>query len=335
MFDIAGLIDAIERIVASHALNRHGAYRRWNTQNASEDRDLGINEYGCADACNILYAIGRFPIDPEIREDHIRTLQELQDPDTGLFAEITHHPIHTTAHCIGALELFDAKPKYQLTALQEYKDLDQMHRFLNALDWEQSPWGASHQGAGLYAAMVMAGEVDRTWQDQYFKWFYDEADPESGFWRKDCVKPVESRGVVSLFPHLAGSFHYLFNHEYARRPLRYPDEMVDSCLKLYDVKTFPLGNRIGFAEIDWVYCLTRALAQSGHRHAESKEKLGRFAADYVAHLTSLDPETHDGLHDLHGLFGAVCCLAELQKVLPGTILTDRPLKLVLDRRPFI
>ena len=42
-----------------------------------------------------------------------------------------------------------------------------------------------------------------------------------------------------------------------------------------------------------------------------------------------------GLNDLHALFGALCCLADLQTALPGLIRTERPPKLVLDRRPFI
>ena len=41
------------------------------------------------------------------------------------------------------------------------------------------------------------------------------------------------------------------------------------------------------------------------------------------------------LIDLHMLFGSVCALAELQSALPGMIITEKPLRLVLDRRPFI
>ena len=52
-------------------------------------------------------------------------------------------------------------------------------------------------------------------------------------------------------------------------------------------------------------------------------------------MDSLDPPTHDGLNDLHGLFGAVCALAELQLALPGEVESTVPLKSVLDRRPFI
>ncbi len=50
---------------------------------------------------------------------------------------------------------------------------------------------------------------------------------------------------------------------------------------------------------------------------------------------SLDPDTSAKMDDLHLLFGAICCVAELQRFLPGSVITDKPLKLVLDRRPFI
>ncbi|MDF3130566.1 hypothetical protein P0Y35_15265 [Kiritimatiellaeota bacterium B1221] len=46
-------------------------------------------------------------------------------------------------------------------------------------------------------------------------------------------------------------------------------------------------------------------------------------------------EKADGLNDLHMLFGSLCALAELQASLPGVLTSSRPLKLVLDRRPFI
>jgi hypothetical protein len=52
-------------------------------------------------------------------------------------------------------------------------------------------------------------------------------------------------------------------------------------------------------------------------------------------LTGLDPESDTGLDDLHDLFGSVCAIAELQQALPGEIVTARPWRLVLDRRPFI
>ena len=43
----------------------------------------------------------------------------------------------------------------------------------------------------------------------------------------------------------------------------------------------------------------------------------------------------EGFGDRHMLFGTVCALAELQQALPGELESTVPLKLVLDRRPFI
>jgi hypothetical protein len=111
--------------------------------------------------------------------------------------------------------------------------------------------------------------------------------------------------------------------------------MIDTCLDLFSQRAFPLAKNVDFADIDWVFCLTRSLRQCGHRHGDCRTALATFAGEYVAFLLGLDPKTDDGLNDLHRLFGSICCLAELQTALPGQIKTEHPLKLVLDRRPFI
>ena len=87
--------------------------------------------------------------------------------------------------------------------------------------------------------------------------------------------------------------------------------------------------------IDWVYCVTRVLRQCNHRFEECVEAVTDFADKNLHYLMGLDPETDAGMDDLHMLFGAVCCIAELQRFLPGSVITEKPLKLVLDRRPFI
>ena len=56
---------------------------------------------------------------------------------------------------------------------------------------------------------------------------------------------------------------------------------------------------------------------------------------FVDYLSQVDPLRDEEFNDLHMLFGAVCALAELQQALPGLITSTVPLKLVLDRRPFI
>lgn len=344
MKEISQIIENALQVVERHKLDKTGAYCRWLWQNEQGNRELGCNEYGCADAANILYMTGRFPQEPAERAGWVETLQSLQHPDTGLFVEATHHQFHTTAHCIAALELFDARAKYPLTALQPYLQKEKLYQLLDSLDWAENPWTASHQGAGVFAAMVLQEPAaNAQWREWYFQWLWEEADPETGFWRKGVVKPILNgdsfsgvRKEPSVFPHLASTFHYLFNHEYAHMPLRYPEKMIDTCLDIFrNNRWATLGRSISFAEVDWTYCLNRAMRQCHHRFAEGREALHDFAEGYIGYIESLDPKTHDGFNDLHTLFGSVCALAELQAALPGEIRSERPLKLVLDRRPFI
>ncbi len=334
-----GFLDAAARIVERHRLGP-GQYARWLWDR--DGRDLGVNPYGCADAANILYTLGRFPADEGERRAFVETMRGMQDEKTGLFTEATHHPIHTTAHVTAAVELFEARPAHRLAAFDPYRDREGLYALLDGLDWRGNPWNMSHRGAGLYAAMKLAGESTEAWERDYFDWLWAEADPVTGLWRRGfadaapvCDAPVD--GVAPRSWHLAGTFHYLFNCESARRPLRYPDKLADSCLELYRKKAIlpSFGRMVGFMEIDWTYCLNRAVRQSGHRFAEAKEAMEEFAEGYVNYLCGLDPDTDEGLNDLHMLFGALCALAELQAALPGRLESRRSLRLALDRRPFI
>lgn len=335
MLDIRSVVDRCEATIAGHNLGAPGAYLRWSRAWANHPLESEPNPYGCADAANILYSIGRFSRRANERRQWIASLQALQDKQTGLFHEPTHHPIHTTAHCIAALELFDAGPRYPLRALAQYTQPEQMEAFLDGLDWMHNPWSASHQGAGLYVSLVLTGAVSLDWQDRYFAWLAGQSDEGSGFWRRGCVQPVQHGETMSIFPHLAGTFHYFFNHVYARRPFPHPRAVIDTCLRIFAHNEYPLGDAVGFAEIDWVFCLTRSLQQTGYRFQECRAALEAFAGRYIPFMSRGDPAVSPGFDDLHALFGAVCCLSELQQAVPGLIRSERPLKLVLDRRPFI
>jgi hypothetical protein len=333
VIDLSPFLVAVERIVARHALGPPGSYARYTRPGADERgaaRELGENAYGCADAANLLYTLGALPTDPATRAGWIERLAGLQDAGTGLYHEASHDPIHTTAHCLGALELFDGRPTHPLTALLPLAE--RLERFLDGLDWKGAPWTEAHRGAGLHAALVLAGAAAPSLDDRYFSWLAHEVDPLTGLLRRGCVDPSPAGGV---FPHLAGSFHYLFNFEHARRPWPHPEALIDTCLAIRADGTFPLARHVWFADVDWVYCLSRAVRQTTHRGDEARAVLADFARDYAAFVLALDPEGDEGLDDLHRLFGLVCALAELQQAARGVLRSERPLRLVLDRRPFI
>ena len=346
--DIRPLISEIGKCVMRHELERPGAYARWLWEggiwgDGGAPRELGKNPYGCADAANILYTVNEFDCDKETRRARIRELQVMQDAGTGLFYESSHDPLHTTAHCLGALELFDAGPLYKLRALHRYCDKTELYALLDGLDWRGDPWTQSHLGAGVYAALVNADEITEDFSRAYFDWLWENADETTGFWKKgfaetaSCSGRRTVNGKASLYCYMAGGFHYLFNLEYAELPLRYPEKVIDSCIRLYTENGLPdyFMKRCNFIEMDWLYCLTRAGRQTAHRYEERAALTERFAEAYCANLMRLDHEKDESFNDLHLLFGACCTLAELQSALPGKIITEKPLRLVLDRRPFI
>ena len=75
------LIKMIKDCVDRHNLGTPGAYSRYTF---GEGKNLGINEYGVADAANILYSINDFAQAQEDRADWIKVLQGMQNPETGV-----------------------------------------------------------------------------------------------------------------------------------------------------------------------------------------------------------------------------------------------------------
>lgn len=326
------LLDKIRATVKKHELE-NGAYARWLWQNEKGNRKLGPNEYGCADAANILYMLGDMPRDVETRTQRVKAIQAFQNPETGLFWEGTHHELHCTAHCTAALELFDVLPALEMPGLDEFCTKEGLEGLLSRLKWVENPWPQAHQGAGIYAAMILTRRATREWQDWYFGWLEEHTDKQYGISTQGAI----AAGGRPAGDHLFGWFHYLFNFHFAHRPFPQVKALIDSCIDLY--KENKLSERFctfaGFMEIDWVFALNRATMQTGYRIDEAKELLRDFAGKYIPMLEAVDADTDEYWNDLHMLFGAVCAVAELQIALPGELKSEFPLKQVLDRRPFI
>jgi len=329
MYDITSFVEMAYKTIQKHKL-AEGGFSRWLWQDEKGTRELGVNEYGCADAVNCLYTLGLLPCNNLEREELIKSIQKLQNSDTGFFEEATHDRFHTTAHCIAALELLDAKPLYPVFGMHDLLDKDRLYEYLEKRDWVNEPVIASHQAAALYAAVVISGEADCLWEKWYFEWFWNNTDERTGFWKKGSIL-----NNSDLYRHMVAAFHYMFNHEYRHVPMKHPDKMIDSGLYLLENHPERFGRQIAFEEMDWTYIMNRATRQTDYRYQDAKKAIIKFADYYMPWLLSVDYESNDEFNDLHKLFGTLCFLAELQSAIPGLIYSQKPLRLVLDRRPFI
>lgn len=330
MHDLRGFIDEIRRIVDRHSLGKTGEYSRWITQDAKGSRDLGCTPYGSANAANILYTIGQLPDTFAEKEAFAKVLQSFQDPDTGLFTNPGNFETHTTAFVAGALYLLGAKPLCRAEGFRKYESKEALFRLLDEIDWAKEPWLGSHIGAGIYASMLLTDTAGDEWEDLYFQWLADNADPETGLWRKGALEGAPR------FHYLAATFHYVFNHEHARRALPYSKALLDTCIAAYrNGDCIDFTKEFGWPDIDFAYLLARVQRRAGARYEEVQQILKEIADGLIAQLLKLDPETDERLNDLNTLFAVVCALAVLQEALPGYIRTSKPLKLVLDVRPFL
>lgn len=328
--DLTGFVQFLHGWLAGYALGT-GGYTRHRHRPGYDSTQP--DAYGTAGAANILYMLGELPGGAAERASWVRSLQGFQDPQTGVFVDATHSDHHTTAHCAAALELFEARPAHSLAFLHELADHDRLREFLDQLDWTR-PWPASHDAAGAASALAITGEVDPSWFAAYFDWFDSEADPTTGLWRRDRMLPVDQ--WPGLFANLGGSFHYHFVYDYFRQPWPYPDRLIDTCLTLlHDSAGSFAETEIGFRDIDLVFCLSRARRQTAHRFDEVGTALSIMVDRVAALLADPDYLASEQLDDVHTTFGAVCTVAELQRAVPGSIGTPVPLRLVLDRRPFI
>ena len=226
---------------------------------------------------------------------------------------------------MAALSLLNSIPEYSVRAMEQYADPMAVAPWLSGVD-------SAHIGAGVFSVFFLEGSMTIPWQDAFFGFLDAASDPQYGISRKGDI--ASGRKPAWLF--MGDWFHYLFCYYACRKPFPNGERLVDSCIDLYIHKQFPdsFGKGQRFLDIDWAFSLNRAAIQTGYRLEESRALLREFAYSYIQYLekSSLDEIQWA---DLHLLFGAVCGLAELQLALPGELISTRPLRQVLDSRPFI
>ena len=290
----------------------------------------GLELYGVSDMASILYSLNRLsPSDTE-RAQWADAFQTFQRGGDGWLVERarSHDPLHNTAYALASMQLLDLRPRNPVTI----KVAEDPAAFLETLDWQTNVYLDSHKGAGAGSIAYLVPELNKpAWFDAYFAKCDSLFDPRNGMMGRD--KPVGGD-----FDQLGGTFHYGFLYETFHKAMPYPEARIDAIIGLQQADGYWHPTNHLWLTLDAIYMLTRTLRYTTHRFEDVRNVVRRTVSVLANDVYSVDGRVRsfNGALPTHSVMAAISILAEAQRFLGAEeILTERPLRLVLDRRPFI
>jgi hypothetical protein len=287
--------------------------------------------YGTSDMACILYSLGRLhPTEPE-RKEWAAAFQVFQRPDTGWLVEKsrTHDPLHNTAFALAAMQLLDLTPQHPVKMSSEFSD---PRAFLGTLNWRTAVYTESHKGAGVGAIFALVPALnDPMWFKAYFETCDSYFDPANGMMGRDKAPGGDSDQV-------GGTFHYSFLYEHFNRHMPYPEARIDAVLRTQQPDGYWRADNHLWLTLDAIYLMTRSLRYTTHRFDDVRTCVRRLMETLMRDVYSPEGRKTALAANLpvHSVTAAINIAAEVQRFLGAQeVITEQPLRLVLDRRPFI
>lgn len=326
-YSIQPILDlALSKLSACQLEGPSGSYR------IQPDAEALADPRASAAALNTLYMLDQLPTEHTIRAEWVETLQEFQDEENGLFDQ-GPQAFNVTAACNSALHCLGHAPRSPIIDVEDKRDIQQMTSFLQQLEWCNNPEAAARKAAAVYSLLVLNRRVGIDWREAFSTWVHNETDPHTGLLRQGCIAPVELDGQWTLLPYLNAQFYTVSLGNYAHETLCLPWRLIDTALEVMAFHRELYFKRRGHRHLPWIFCLSRSMRQSAHRHEEVRQVLIRFVPDYLKYLESQIQADH--FQSPQQIQWDLAALAELQLALPGRLQSDHPLRQILDRAPFI
>ncbi len=260
------------------------------------------------------------------------TLQSFQVKENGMFGD-GHENLPLSAACTAALHCFGQKAAHPVEGLHDLLDLSNLTTFLQNLEWCKDPEGSAREAAAVYSILVLNRKANSQWRESFTRWIHNETDPHTGLLRQGCIAPIEVDGQWTLLPYLCAIFYPVALGNYGNQPLCLPWRLIDTALEVMEFHRELFFKRRGHRHLPWVFCLSRSMRQTAHRHEEVRQTLIRFVPDYLEYL---EAQISDGyFQGPRQIQWDLAALAELQHALPGYLQSDHPLRQILDRHPFL
>jgi hypothetical protein len=288
--------------------------------------------YGVSDMACSLYTIGALHPSAKERSEWASAFALFQNPSTGWFLEKdpkTLSPQHNTAFALGAMQLLDLDSPVPVVMESQYADI---RSYLNSLNWRTGVYQESHKGAGIGSIYALVPALRSTkWFAEYFETCDALFDPNNGMMGTEKVH----NGDID---QIGGTFHYSFLYQYFNRQMPYPEKRIDAILGLQRPDGYWSGENHLWMTLDAIYLMTRTLRYAPHRYDDVCTSVRHIMKVLQQDVYSAEgrKKVFSATGGVHSLTAATNIAAEAQQFLGSKeVITDWPLKLVLDRRPFI
>lgn len=287
--------------------------------------------YGAADMACVLHTIGHLHPSEKERQEWAQVFRPFQTDPLGLFVERepTHSPVHNTAYVLGAMELLGLSPERPIRLRAEHRTISTL---FEKIDWEKGVYPGSHLGAGVGSICALVPELrDPAWFEAYFAACEDLLDPRNGMMGRR--KPASGDS-----DQIGGTFHYAFLFSHFNCLLPYPEQRIDAILGLQQADGYWAPDNKLWLTFDAMHLLTRTSRQCPHRFPEVVALVRQVIQLLARDVFSPEgrAKTFVGKLPVHSLTAAISAAAEAQIFLgQREVITERPLRLILDRRPFI
>lgn len=240
--------------------------------------------------------LGRAP-DQLPAAEHVRRLRALQDPESGLVAELSadghRGPAVTDLSddkasyhvlCVGyALDVLGSRFEEPVGLVARLTTAELVER-LDSLPWEGRAWSSGHWvdmvGTALrWNQSQQVGESPGT-AEALVGWLVTRADPRTGMWGTVAGNGGLLQVVNGFYRASRGTFAQF------GLPLPYPERVIDTVLEhARDTAFFAPARQNACNVLDVAHPLWLAGQQSDHRAADVLELSTRLLRDLLGHWT--------------------------------------------------
>ena len=299
--------------------------------------------YGAADVACILYTLDRLGDSATMASAWLDVLSEFQAPRSGFFVDASGmlSTAHNTGFATAAMNLFEpdlhdgVMPRAPIRFGQLIADPVDAERYAATLDWRNNCYEAGENLIGHASTFFnVADIVPPAWFDWLVAYIEDtKLDPANGMVGVD--KPPGGDA-----DQIGGTLHFDFFWAALGRRLPFAQARASALLGLQLQSGLWDPDNPWWLTFDAVYMLARTLPElAGEQAEEVRDAIARAVAPLAARAADADQRSSDFVQPwigAHMLTGALSLFACAQQVLGSeSIVTTRPLQLVLDRRPYI